>query len=100
MRIYKNDNGRGYATLFSNKSFGLKMYVSVQFKKDCEPQVNEKGYVDISLSNWFGSCYTKQNGVLAPKIVVLEYQILSDISKQPPLTDNDDPFKDEPKEYY
>lgn len=102
MRIYKSKY-EGFVTTFNSKAYGIKYYMPVQFKKGNEPIFSEKDYVDISFTNWFGSCYKKKNGETAPKIVVMEYaQINNSNNDSHSEIENCDysPFEEEYKEFY
>lgn len=75
IRVYKSKY-EGFSTVFSSKAMGIKYYLPVQFKRGIEPLFEvDKGYVDINPKNWFGSCYKKKNGDIAPKIVVMDYEL-------------------------
>ena len=66
LTISKSRNGNGYYTTLKNNYNGVesKMYISVQLPRDMEL---EFGTYDF---NCFLSCYTGNDGIVKPKIVV------------------------------
>lgn len=75
LTVFKNQYG--FSTLAKNGED--KMYISVQFKKGQEPNL-EKARIEIK--DAFLSMYKNKTGIAFPKIVIMEYTILEDNSQQ------------------
>ena len=89
MKILLNKNQYGYSASASNKQDELKCYISVNFKKGEEPQAD---CCQIKVIDGFLSCYKKNNGEIAPKIVVMEFEIIKTYEKTTP-TEQAKPFE-------
>lgn len=77
MRVFKKEfEGRtSYSTSLSNKKEDgtyENMYLTVQFKKDNQPNVGEKG-LDINIKNGFVSFFKTNDGNTRLKLVITEY---------------------------
>jgi hypothetical protein len=97
LTVFKNQYG--YSTLAKNGED--KMYVSVQFKKGNEPNL-EKARIEIK--DGFFSMYKNKVGIAFPKLVITDYTIEGEQSNNsfssddyvPPFSDNDiPPFSDD-----
>lgn len=71
IKIYKNQYG--FSTLAKNGDD--KLYLSVQFKKGNEPQI-ESGTIEIK--NGFFSNYRNKKDELVVKLIVMEYELQDD----------------------
>lgn len=71
LRVYKNQYG--YSTLAKNGDD--KMYISVQFKKGNEPDMDK---IDIIIKDAFFSLFKNKHGLAFPKLVIMDYDIQSD----------------------
>ena len=97
LTVFKNQYG--YSTLAKNGED--KMYISVQFKKDNEPNVEK---ARIKINDAFFSMYKNKAGFAFPKLVVMDYTIedqnenmgysfKGDYDDIPPVSEDDDlPF--------
>lgn len=73
LTVFKNQYG--FSTLAKNGED--KMYISVQFKKGQEPNL-EKAKIEIK--DAFFSMYKNKVGIAFPKLVIMDYTILEDVS--------------------
>lgn len=86
--ISRNNKGSYYTTLKNNyNGVESKMYMSVQLPRDMEL---EYGSYDV---NCFLSCYTGNDGVVRPKIVVTGLKNKkTDVDKKQTTEEEKDPF--------
>ena len=93
MRVFKKtyENGDSYTTSLSNKKEDgtyENMYLTVQFKKDNIPTIEEKG-TEIDVTKGFISFYKTKEGMPKVKLVVTEYATgIEDEGKFIELSDN------------
>ena len=88
LTVFKNQYG--YSTLAKNKED--KMYISVQFKRETEPDVEK---ARINVKDAFFSMYKNKAGFAFPKLVIMDYEIEEDTAQNdyfPPMDDSDLPF--------
>ena len=97
LTVFKNQYG--FSTLAKNGED--KMYISVQFKKGNEPNVEK---ARIKINDAFFSMYKNKAGFAFPKLVVMDYTIedqnenmgysfKGDYDDIPPVSEDDDlPF--------
>lgn len=73
MRVYKGKYG--YSVRCSNKNEkdgDISCYLPVGFRKTQEP-LGDK--VDITVKDFFMTCYKKQDGTVAPKLFIMDYEL-------------------------
>ena len=87
IKVYKNQFG--YTTLAKNKED--KMYIQVQFKKGIEPNF-EQG--QIKIKDAFLSMYKNKNGYAIPKLVIMDYEEVtnSESNNEDTIQQDDLPF--------
>lgn len=87
MKINVYKNMYGYSTLAKNGED--KMYISIQFKKGNEPNLEK---AKINIKDAFFSMYKNKVGIAFPKLVVMDYEIEEDTAT--PQNDFIPPFDD------
>lgn len=78
MKIWINKSDNGFYTTLRDRDKVNKMYMTVGFQRGKEPT----GDVYIEVLDMFLSCYKSQNGQVNPKLVIMDYQVLT--SKEEP----------------
>lgn len=68
LTVFKNQYG--YSTLAKNGED--KMYISIQFKKGNEPNLDK---ARINIKDGFFSMYKNKVGIAFPKLVIMDYTI-------------------------
>lgn len=87
MKIYRGQYG--FRVGCYGKDLGgneSKYFMSVQFKRGMEP----KDSCEIKIKDFFLSAYTKRDGHTAPKLIVIDYELVNMIAN------NKEPVFDEP----
>ena len=85
INVYKGQYG--YSTLCKNGED--KVYLQVQFKREMEP-TEERLRIDIK--DGFFSAYKNKNGVVIPKLVVMQYEIEGEQNNNMSEDNFDDPL--------
>ena len=87
LTVFKNQYG--YSTLAKNGED--KMYISVQFKKGQEPNLDK---ARITILDGFFSMYKNKVGIAFPKLVIMDYTVETQQEQQinyVPFADSDVP---------
>lgn len=72
MKIYVNKGDYGWQTRAVNRED--KMYIDVGFKKGQEPK---ETFCQIEIKDAFFSMYKTKTGLAKPKLVIMEYEVIS-----------------------
>ena len=81
LTVFKNQYG--YSTLAKNKED--KMYISVQFKRETEPDIEK---ARINVKDAFFSMYKNKAGFAFPKLVIMDYEIEEDTAQNDYIDDS------------
>ena len=87
MEIYINKGIYGWQTIAKNNDD--KMYIDVVFKKDIEP---DDTYLKIKINRGFFSMYKTKTGLVKPKLIIMDYNILSKNDTEEIANDETLPF--------
>jgi len=79
MRLLINKTMYGWSAAAHNTKDELKCFIQVGFKKFSEPDHDS---CQIKVTNGFMSCFSRNNGEIMPKIIIMDYEIIKRYEKK------------------